>query len=153
MTGDEESRLIEKLRKVETLYARTTHAGEKAAAAAARDRIHERLELFERTERPIEYRFTLSDGWSKSLLLALLRRYGIRPYRYRGQRRTTVMASVTRSFIDEVLWPEFRDLSATLRDHLDSVTKRVIAEAIHGDQTDPEERAGSPALPPQDQDR
>ncbi len=146
MGGDEESRLIEKLRRVEALYSRAAHAGEKAAAAGARDRVRERLESLERAEKPIEYRFTLSDGWSKSLFLALLRRYGIRPYRYSGQRRTTVMARVTRTFVDEVLWPEFSELSATLRDHLESVTNRVIAEAIHGDQTEAEERSGAAAL-------
>ena len=150
MGGDEESRLIEKLRRVEALYSRAAHAGEKAAAAGAHDRIRERLESLERAEKPIEYRFTLSDGWSKSLFLALLRRYGIRPYRYSGQRRTTVMARVTRTFIDEVLWPEFSELSATLRDHLESVTNRVIAEAIHGDQTEAEERSGSATLDPCD---
>ena len=32
MGGDEESRLIEKLRRVEALYSRAAHAGEKAAA-------------------------------------------------------------------------------------------------------------------------
>jgi hypothetical protein len=150
MGEDEESRLIEKLRKVEALYARAGHAGEKAAAAAARERIQERLESIERAEKPIEYRFTLPDGWTKSLFLALLRRYGIRPYRYAGQRRATVMARVTRTFVDEVLWPEFSELSAMLRDHLESVTNRVIAKAIHGDQTEAEERSGSVTLDPCD---
>jgi hypothetical protein len=143
MAVDEESRLIDKLRKVEALFARAAHDGEKAAAAGARERIRERLESLERAEKPIEYRFTLSDGWSRSLFLALLRRYGIRPYRYAGQRRTTVMARVTRTFADEVLWPEFSELAATLHEHLTSVTNRVIAEAIHGDQRDAEEQAGS----------
>ena len=150
MGEDEESRLIEKLRKVEALYARAGHAGEKVAAAAARDRIRERLESLERAEKPIEYRFTLPDGWTKSLFLALLRRYGLRPYRYSGQRRTTVMVRVTRTFVDEVLWPEFSELSATLRNHLESITNRVIAEAIHGDQTEAEERSDTATLGPCD---
>ena len=33
--------------------------------------------------------------------VALLRRYGIQPYRYRGQRRTTVMARLSRPFVNE----------------------------------------------------
>jgi len=139
---EEEERLIEKLRKIETLFARATNAGERAAAESARDRIRGGLEQLEKSERPVEYRFSLPDGWSKSLFIALLRRYGIKPYRYSGQRRTTVMARVTRTFADEVLWPEFQELNATLRSHLDSVTKRVIAVAIHGDQADAEERSG-----------
>jgi len=145
---EDERKLIEKLQKIEALFARATSAGERAAAETARARIRTRLEEMERIEPPIEYRFTMPDGWSKTLFLALLRRYDIRPYRYRGQRRTTVMARVTRRFVDEVLWPEFRQLDAMLRQHLGEVTKRVVAEAIHGDATDAEERPAQepPAL-------
>jgi hypothetical protein len=139
---DEEDRLIEKLRKIESLFARATSSGERAAAESARDRIRGRLEQLEKSERTVEYRFSLPDDWSKSLFTALLRRYGIKPYRYSGQRRTTVMARVTRAFAEEVLWPEFRELNETLRAHLESVTTRVIAQAIHGDQADAEERPG-----------
>jgi hypothetical protein len=139
---EEEQRLVEKLRKIEALFARATNSGERAAAESARDRIRARLEQLEQSERPVEYRFSLPDGWSKSLFIALLRRYGIEPYRYSGQRRTTVMARVTRTFAEEVLWPEFEELNGTLRAHLESVTKRVIAQAIHGDQGDAEERPG-----------
>lgn len=142
MQEAEEDRLIEKLRKIEALFARATSAGERAAAESARDRIRGRLEQLEKSERAVEYRFSLPDGWSKSLFMALLRRYGIKPYRYSGQRRTTVMARVTRTFAEEVLWPEFRELNETLRAHLESVTTRVIAQAIHGDQADAEERPG-----------
>ena len=142
MQEEEEARLVEKLRKIEVLFARATSAGERAAAESARDRIRGRLEQLERSERVVEYRFSLPDRWSKSLFIALLRRYGINPYRYSGQRRTTVMARVTRTFVDEVLWPEFQELNTTLRTHLESITKRVIAQAIHGDQGDAEERPG-----------
>jgi hypothetical protein len=139
--GDE-ARLVEKLRKIEALFARATSAGERAAAENARDRIRRRLEQLEKSERVIEFRFSLPDAWSKSLFIALLRRYGIEPYRYSGQRRTTVMARVTRTFAEEVLWPEYQQLNATLREHLESVTRRVIARAIHGDPADARERPG-----------
>lgn len=142
MSTAEEARLVEKLRKIELLFARTDVAGERAAAESALERIRERLDQLEQTEPPVEFRFSLPDAWSKSLFLALLRRYGLEPYRYRGQRRTTVMVRVTRTFADQVLWPEFRELDATLREHLDSVTRRIIATAIHGDARDAEERPG-----------
>jgi hypothetical protein len=142
VSAAEEARLVEKLRKIELLFARTDVAGERAAAESALERIRERLDQLEQTEPPVEFRFSLPDAWSKSLFLALLRRYGLEPYRYRGQRRTTVMVRVTRAFADQVLWPEFRELDATLREHLDSVTRRIIATAIHGDARDAEERPG-----------
>ncbi len=139
-SDDEERRLVDKLRKIEALFARPGSPGEKAAAEDARDRVRCRLEQIERSERRIEYRFSHRDAWSKSLFIALLRRYEIVPYRYSGQRYTTVMAMVTRTFVDEVLWPEFQELNRTLRAHLDSITQRIIAQAIHGDHADAEER-------------
>jgi hypothetical protein len=136
----DEARLIEKLGKIEALFARAASDGERAAAGSAIDRIRERLREVEKREKAIEFRFSLGDAWSKRLFLALLRRYGIEPYRYRGQRRTTVVARVAPSFCREVLWPEFEQLNATLREHLESVTKRVVAEAIHRNVSEPEER-------------
>ena len=91
-------------------------------------------------ERAVEFRFSLPDAWSRSLFVALLRRYGVEPYRLRGQRHTTVTAKVTRTFVDEILWPEFRELNQTLRDHLQSVTARVIEQAIHRDGRELRER-------------
>jgi hypothetical protein len=71
--NDEQS-LIDKLRRIETLFARAGTAGEKAAAASAADRIRSRLREVAAVEPPTEYRFTVADGWSRKLLLALLRR-------------------------------------------------------------------------------
>jgi hypothetical protein len=128
---DEEMRLIERLRKVEALFARSTYPGERQAAESASERIRQRLADLQKIEQPVEFRFSLPDGWSKSLFLALVCRYGLKPYRYAGQRRTTVQVKVAASFVHEVLWPEFRELNATLRSHLDSVTNRIIEQAIH----------------------
>ena len=136
----EERRVVEKLRKIEALFARPASEGERPAAEGARERIRQRLARLERAESPVEIRFSLPDDWSRALFLALLRRYGLRPYRYAGQRRTTGMARLARSFADEVLWPEFQQLHATLRAHLQAVTERVIAQAIHGDHEEAEER-------------
>ena len=140
--SDEEERLIERLRKVEALFARTTYPGERQAAQSALERIRRRLKELERVEQPVEFRFSLSDGWSQSLFIALLYRYGLKPYRYARQHRTTVTVKVAASFVDEVLWPEFRELNATLRSHLDSVTRRIIQQAIHGGDIDIEQRPG-----------
>jgi hypothetical protein len=134
----QESDLLEKLRKIERLYAGAATPGEKEAAAEAIARIRHRLNDMSRTEQPIEYRFTLMDGWSKKLFLALLRRYELRPYRYARQRRNTVMVRVPRSFVNETLWPEFLELSEVLKSYLEEVTQRVIAQAIHEDSGDEE---------------
>jgi hypothetical protein len=86
----------------------------------------------------LEYKFTMADMWSRKVLLALLRRYNIRPYRYGGQRHTTVMARVSRRFVEETLWPEFEQISGTLRSYISEVTDRVVAQVIHRDSSEAE---------------
>lgn len=130
--------LLDKLRKIERLFAGAATDGERDAAADAMARIRRRLNETEKTEPAIEYKFNLTDGWSKRLFIALLRRYELKPYRYRRQRRTTVMVRVPRSFVDQTLWPEFLELSRVLEAYLDEVTRRVIAQAVHDDDTDEE---------------
>jgi hypothetical protein len=129
-----EEDLVRKLLSIEALFAGATTDGERAAAGLAKDRILARLKEYEQRDPPIEYKFTMSSMWSKKLFVALLRRYGIRPYRYRRQRYTTVMAKVSVSFVKESLWPEFVELNKALEGHLEEVTERVIREGIHAEE-------------------
>ena len=137
----EGQQLLEKLRRVEALFASTPFEGERDAAADVMARIRERLAAQQALDPPVEFKFTLTDSWSQRLMIALLRRYGLSPYRLRGQRRTTVMARVPQGFVDQTLWPEFVQLDNTLRAYLDEVTDRVIREAIHTDVSDADERS------------
>jgi hypothetical protein len=150
MSGDtpgfDEDRLLEKLRAIEALFAGATTPGERLAAAEAKRRIQLRLKALEESDPAVVYRFTVGDGWSARLLMALCRRYGLTPFRYRGQRRTTLNVKVSRRFADETLWPEFQQLSAVLRQHIDDLTDRVIMTAIHGDVSDATEAAKPPEL-------
>lgn len=130
MLDQNEHQLIAKLRKIEALFARPGTDGEREAAENASNRIRARLHALEQTEPVVEYRFSLTDAWSRSLFIALLRRYGLKPYRYSGQRRTTVMVKVARTFLDQTLWPEFQQFQTVLHEHFEAVTKRVIAIAI-----------------------
>jgi hypothetical protein len=51
------------------------------------------------SDLPEEIQFSMNDLWSRRVFVALLRRYGIRPYRYPRQRHTTVMARMPRRFL------------------------------------------------------
>ena len=139
----DEARLLEKLRAIEALFSGATSDGERVAAGEAKKRIQLRLKAIEEADPPVEYKFSVADGWSAKLFLALCRRYGIKPYRYRGQRRTTLMAKVSKRFVSETLWPEYEELSGVLRRHLDEMTERIIAAAIHEDVSDAKD-AGTP---------
>ena len=148
--GSPEEQLVEKLRRIEALHARAGSDGEKVAAQRARQRIQARLKQLAAEEPPIEFRFSLSDQWSRHLFVALLRRYGIAPYRYRGQRRTTVMARLSRSFVNDTLWPEFLELQQTLSAYFDALTDRVIEQALEVKAGEAEERPEPQALMPVD---
>ena len=137
---DDQAKIIETLQYIEALYAGATTEGERDAAANARERMRARLDRFQETHPPVEYKFTLPDVWSRKLFVALLRRYGLTPFRYYIQRYTTVMAIVSREFVDETLWPEFQKLDDTLRQYLNDVTDRIIGEGIYSDKSEPEIR-------------
>jgi tRNA nucleotidyltransferase (CCA-adding enzyme) len=137
---DEEQEPIAKLRKIEALFARPGTDGERHAAKNASSRIRARLDALAQSEAPVEYRFSLPDAWSRALFIAVLRRHGIRPYRHRGQRHTTVMVKVAKSYVDETLWPEFHQLQTVLYKHFEAVTKRVIARAMGSDTAEVELR-------------
>lgn len=130
---NDDAELRARLRKIEALFAGAGTAGEKLAAGAALQRIRERLEQARRTAGPIEMKFTFPDFWARRLFVALCRRYALEPYRYKRQRRTTVMLKVPRSFVDETLWPEFGELHRALNDYLNKATERIIREEVHGD--------------------
>jgi hypothetical protein len=147
----DEARLRAKLQRIEALFAGAATTGERVAAAEARQRILARLHAVERESPPVEYRFRLGDVWARKLFLSLLRRYDLKPYRYAGQRHTTVMVKVSWKFVDETLWPEFQQLSATLRGYLDEVTERVVREVLHGDSSEAEEVAAPPAVAARDE--
>jgi hypothetical protein len=140
-----DSLLREKLRKIEALFAGAGTAGERSAAEAALLRIRAKLDDLGRQETATEMQFSMADSWSRHLFLALCRRYGIQPYRRYRQRYTTVMVRAPRRFIDEVLWPEFKELNAELQKYLHEVTLRVIREEVHSDASEAPEVG--PALP------
>jgi hypothetical protein len=138
----DEKRLLERLRAIEALHAGATTDGERTAAAEARTRIMARLAAERAKDPEIETTFTLRNPWSLSLFIALCRRYGLRPYRYYRQRRTTVNVKAPRTFVNETLWPEFVAIDRELVEHLSETARRVIDTAIHADGGEIDEIAG-----------
>lgn len=118
---------------MEALFAGTTFAGERDAAAGAMDRIRQKLEELRAADPTREWAFRISDPWARQLFLALVRRYQLHPYRYPRQHRTTVMVKAPGRFVHETLWPEYEQLESILRTHLAGITERLIAQSIHGD--------------------
>jgi len=134
-----EQLLREKLRKIEALFAGAATDGEKAAAGAAAERIRERLGRTSGSEKLKEIRFSIPDAWSRQLFIALCRRYGLRPFRYRRMHRQTIVIEAPKSFIEQVLWPEYQELSSALVAYLSEITERLIREEVHRDTGEAEE--------------
>jgi hypothetical protein len=137
MTREE---LIEKILKVEALFAGTNSAGEKQAAGNALDRL--KTQLAAAPEPKTEFKISIEDPWKRQLFLALCRRNQIHPYRLPRQRRGTVMIRTTRAMLDQILWPQFLELSKLLHSYLDEATRDIIARGVHGDLSEADERQG-----------
>lgn len=139
-----EQMLQEKLRKLEALFARPGTQGEQEAAGEAIERIKARIQEIKKKEREEEFTFHLSDSWSHDLFIALCRRYGLDPYRYYRQRYTTVNLMIPRSFMEQTLWPEFKELNRALKRYLMETTERIIRQSVHSDTSS--ERVVNPPL-------
>ncbi|MEC5325420.1 hypothetical protein [Aurantimonas sp. A3-2-R12] len=133
-----EDQLQEKLRKVEALYFGAGTNGERDAAEAAVQRLKAKLAEINRRDPPVEMQFSMPDPWAVKLFVALCRRYGIRPYRYPRQRRTTIMVRASRGFFDAVVWRQCSEMHTDLWLHFEETTDRLIREAVHSDTSDAE---------------
>ena len=131
-----EEQLREKLRKIEALYFGAGTAGERDAAEAARERLKAKLAEIGQRHPPVEMQFSMPDPWALRLFVALCRRYGIRPYRYPRQRRTTIMVRAPRQFFETVVWCQFSEMHTDLWLHFEETTDRLIREAVHSDTSD-----------------
>ena len=137
-----EQQLRERLRKITALFEGAATAGERQAAAAAIERTRQALHAAVQTQPLPETKFSMADQWQRRLFSAFCRRYGLEPYRYKGQRYTTVMVRAPRSFVDHTLWPEYLELQAALHSYLNEATERIIREEVFRDAGEAAERAG-----------
>ena len=141
-----EQDLRQKLRKIEALFAGAATKGERLAAGAAAERIRDRLDQAAAEEEEIEMKFSISDAWSRQLFVALCRRYGLRPFRYRRMHRQSIIVSAPKSFVEQVLWPEFEELNVALTAYLSGITEKVIRQEVHGETGDADEVEEAPRI-------
>ncbi|MBC7541784.1 MAG: hypothetical protein H7338_03555 [Candidatus Sericytochromatia bacterium] len=146
----DETKLLERLALVEALAAGAA-GGEKLAAEEARRRLIERIKQLDSEDPPIAFKFQLTNLWQRKIFLALARRYGLSPYRIKGQRHTTVMVKVSRRFVDETLWPAYVQLSDLLNEHLEEITDRILEQGLgaeaKGKEADEVEQLALPGMP------
>jgi len=122
--------LLERIKKIEALIAGASTAGEEHAARSAKDRILEKYPELEIHKNAVEYRLSTSSQWDKKLLIAICRKYGVKPFRYHRQKYTTVMVNVNAVFLNEVLWKEYEEYSILLNKLVGEITDDLISK-IH----------------------
>ena len=127
--------IINKIKKIESLIARASTAGEKNAAISAKKRLIEKYPELAQNKKIKEFKIYTTDFWHKKLLLAICRKYEINPYRYKRQKYTTVMIRTNRKFLDEILWKEYVEFSDLLESLIEDITDEVISK-IHEDEGD-----------------
>jgi len=125
--------ILEKIKKIEALIQGATTDGEKKAAVSAKERIVSKYPEVEIFCNKKEYRLYTSDAWHKKLLVALCRKYGIKPYRYYRQKRTTVVVNINEEFLHKVLWKEYLEYSELLEKLVEDITGDLIRK-IHQDE-------------------
>ncbi len=118
------SSVLDKLTKIEALIQRASFAGEKQAAILAKQRIL--ATLHQPTQRAIEYKVSFDSPWKKQLFIALCARYGFSTYRYYRQKYTTACLRISKSDMDDMLWPEFQRYAKILEELVEDVMQGLI---------------------------
>jgi len=122
--------LLEKIRKIEALIDGASSVGEKQAAVSAKERILNKYPHLEIHRDAKEYSLRTDGEWDKKLLLAICHKYGVKPYRYKRQKYTTVMVNINEKFLNEVLWKEYTEYSIHLSKLVGEITDNLISK-IH----------------------
>jgi len=119
--------LLEKIQKIEALITGAQTEGEKDAAISAKDRVLKRYSELKMEEDKIEFTLRTPDSWHKKLLIAICRKYELKPYRYKRQKYTTVMLNVNEKFLNQVVWKEYIEYS----DHLEKLVGAITDDLIN----------------------
>jgi len=109
-----------------------TYAGLHGNADEAVARIRARLREVADAPDVQEFQCAPKTDWDVVVLHALLKRYGIPAYRYRKQRRTTVLVRVSKRFMNELLWPIFTEVSAALHVRFSAIATSLLPAIAPG---------------------
>ena len=127
-----EADLLRKLAAIEALLGGATSHGEVDAARAAKERIEARLGAL--PPRCQDWHFTLNEAWSRKLFTAMAKKFGLETFRYKGQRRTSLVIHATLEKKHE-LWRQFLSAHQAMATHIDELAERLIRQAL-GEATD-----------------
>src|SRR5688572_30557595 len=79
--------------------------GTVADADEARLRIRAHVQQSQQALDVQEFQCPAMSAWEMLVLHSLLKRYGLQPYRYRKQRKSTVLVRISKGLMNNCLWP------------------------------------------------
>ena len=123
-------KLLERIKKIEALIVGAQTEGEKNAAISAKDRVLNTYQELKTEANNVEFILRAPDSWHKRLLLSICRKYGLKLYRYKGQKYTTVMVNVNEEYLNKIVWKEYLEYSDHLEKLVGAITDGLI-DKIH----------------------
>jgi len=69
--------------------------------------------------------------WNKNIFLTLCIKYNIKPYRYKGDRKTVVNVQCTEHFMQNVFFPEYLKFTKILHESIEANLKEVIENILY----------------------
>ncbi len=122
--------VLDKLAKIEALIQGASFEGEKRAAILAKARVLAAIQD-RQAQIPIEYKVSSDSPWKKRLFVALCSKHGFSTYRYYRQKYTTTCLRISKSDMDDILWPEFEHYSKILEELVEDVIQDLINKIHH----------------------
>lgn len=126
-----ENALVNSFRMAERKHSGVAE-GDGCDADQAKVRIRARLQELGGAADVAEFQCHMKHDWDSFVFHALAKRYGIRPYRYRKQRKSTILVHMSKQFLDELLWPIFNDVCAALFARFTEVTTALLPTIAPG---------------------
>lgn len=126
-----EQELIGSFHSIENKYAAVSGQGE-ITADEAKERIIVRLRESASAPDVLELQCNMKNDWETFVFHALLKRYSIKPYRYRKQRKSTILVRASKELMDTLVWPIFMDLTAELHARFTAVTTALLPAIAAG---------------------
>jgi hypothetical protein len=125
-----EKDLIGSFHSIERKYA--GRPGNEGITDQPKEQITARLQESASAPDVEEFQCNMKHEWETFIFHALLKRYGIKPYRYRKQRKTTILVRVSKAAMNGLLWPIFTDVAAELSARFTVVTTTLLPAIAPG---------------------
>ncbi len=68
----------------------------------------------------------MKNDWDIAVFHAVVKRYGLTAYRYRKQRKSTILVRCSKQFMHELLWPIYAELSNGLHVRFTQLTTALL---------------------------